>query len=106
MSGLILTGLYDSPFVRRAALALTFHGIEFEHRALSVFGDFDEVLKVNPLGRAPSVWKTAQMHALLTHPAAAPAGGATSRCVLPLLRKRGRRTLTLRALAHAKVDLV
>ncbi|MAS41979.1 MAG: hypothetical protein CML46_02010 [Rhodobacteraceae bacterium] len=55
MSGLILTGLYDSPFVRRAALALTFHGIEFEHRALSVFGDFDEVLKVNPLGRAPSL---------------------------------------------------
>lgn len=55
MSGFVLTGLYDSPFVRRAALALTFHGIEFTRRELSVFGDFDAVLEVNPLGRAPAL---------------------------------------------------
>ena len=50
---MILYGQYDSPFVRRAAFALTHHGLAFERRVLSVFADFDEMLAVNPLGKVP-----------------------------------------------------
>ena len=50
---MILYGQYDSPFVRRAAFALTHHGLAFERRVLSVFTDFDEMLAVNPLGKVP-----------------------------------------------------
>lgn len=52
---MILTGLLDSPFTRRVALALHVHGVVFERRALSVFGDFDQVMRANPLGRAPAL---------------------------------------------------
>ena len=52
---MILTGLYDSPFARRVALALHLHGIPFERAALSVFGDFEAVMRANPLGRAPAL---------------------------------------------------
>ncbi len=52
---MILTGLYDSPFARRVALALHVHGVAFERQALSVFGDFDAVMRANPLGRAPAL---------------------------------------------------
>lgn len=50
---MILTGQYDSPFVRRAAVALNHHGVAFERRVLSVFADFDAMLTVNPLGKVP-----------------------------------------------------
>ncbi|SFI13319.1 glutathione S-transferase N-terminal domain-containing protein [Albimonas pacifica] len=52
---MILTGLYDSPFARRVALALHVHGVAFERAALSVFGDFEAVMRANPLGRAPAL---------------------------------------------------
>ena len=55
IEGMVLTGLYDSPFVRRAAIILTHHGVPFERQPLSVFQDFDAVLEVNPLGRAPAL---------------------------------------------------
>lgn len=49
----ILIGQYDSPFVRRVAVALNHHQMGFERRVLSVFNDFDEMLRINPLGKVP-----------------------------------------------------
>ena len=50
---MILIGQYDSPFVRRVAVALNFYGIPFERRVSSVFTEFDEILEINPLGKVP-----------------------------------------------------
>lgn len=52
---MILYGQYDSPFVRRAAVALNHYGYSFERRVLSVFQDFDAMLAVNPLGKVPAL---------------------------------------------------
>lgn len=52
---MILVGQFDSPFVRRVAIALHHYGMPFERRVLSVFKDFDEMLGVNPLGKVPSL---------------------------------------------------
>jgi len=52
---MILVGQYDSPFVRRVAIALHHYGLPFERRVLSVFTDFDAMLDVNPLGKVPSL---------------------------------------------------
>ena len=51
----ILIGHYDSPFVRRVAIALTLYGLPFEHRAWSVFGDADAIAAYNPLRRVPTL---------------------------------------------------
>ena len=48
-----LVGQYDSPFVRRVGVTLTHYGLAFSQREISVFGDFDAVLAVNPLGKVP-----------------------------------------------------
>lgn len=50
---MILIGQYDSPFVPRVAVALNLYGIGFERRVLSVFADFDAMLRINPLGKVP-----------------------------------------------------
>src|SRR4029079_12876218 len=50
---MILIGQYDSPFVRRVAIALTLYDLPFEHRPWSVFGDADKVRTYNPLVRVP-----------------------------------------------------
>lgn len=50
---MILIGQYDSPFVRRVAVTLRFYEVPFDRRVLSVFTDFDEMLKINPLGKVP-----------------------------------------------------
>ncbi len=52
---MILTGQYDSPFVRRVAVTLHLYGLPFERQAVSVYDDFDDVLAVNPLGRVPAL---------------------------------------------------
>ena len=52
---MILVGQYDSPNVRRVAVTLGVLGFAFEHDARSVFGDFDSMRTVNPLGRIPSL---------------------------------------------------
>lgn len=52
---MILVGQFDSPFVRRAAVALNFHQIPFERQVLSVFEDFDAMLEINPLGKVPTL---------------------------------------------------
>jgi len=52
---MILVGQYDSPYVRRVAVTLGVLGFTFEHDTRSVFGDFDSMRTVNPLGRIPSL---------------------------------------------------
>ncbi len=52
---MILIGQYDSPFVRRVAIALTLYGLAFEHKPWSVFGDLQEVQAYNPLVRVPTL---------------------------------------------------
>ncbi len=52
---MILVGQYDSPFVRRVAVSLRVLGFAYEHDTRSVFADFAEMRRVNPLGRIPSL---------------------------------------------------
>jgi glutathione S-transferase len=52
---MILIGQYDSPFVRRVALALRLYGIAFEHRPWSTFGDAEKIAPYNPLRRVPTL---------------------------------------------------
>ena len=50
---MFLIGQYDSPFVRRTAVALKLYDIPFEHRPWSTFGDADKIAPYNPLLRVP-----------------------------------------------------
>ena len=52
---MILIGQYDSPFVRRVAIALTLYPLPFEHNPWSVFGDMQKVQAYNPLVRVPAL---------------------------------------------------
>lgn len=52
---MILTGNYDSPFVRRVGVALHHYGLPFQRRVISVFKNFDEMLETNPLGKVPAL---------------------------------------------------
>jgi glutathione S-transferase len=52
---MILIGQYDSPFVRRVAIAMRFYGIDFEHKPWSTFGDADKIAVHNPLRRVPTL---------------------------------------------------
>jgi len=52
---MILVGQLDSPFVRRVAATLTHYDLPFERHVLSVFGDRDEVARLNPLGKVPAL---------------------------------------------------
>ena len=52
---MILIGQYDSPFVRRVAIAMQLYRMEYEHRTWSVFGDADRLGEVNPLRRVPTL---------------------------------------------------
>src|SRR3954466_5305836 len=52
---MFLIGQYDSPFVRRVAIALRLYGLAFEHRPWSTFGDADKIAPYNPLRRVPTL---------------------------------------------------
>lgn len=52
---MILIGQYDSPFVRRVAIALKLYELPFEHRPWSVFRNAEEVARFNPLRRVPTL---------------------------------------------------
>jgi glutathione S-transferase len=52
---MILIGQYDSPFVRRVAIALRLYGLSFEHRPWSTFGEGDRIAPFNPLRRVPTL---------------------------------------------------
>jgi glutathione S-transferase len=52
---MFLIGQYDSPFVRRVAIAMRLYGLAFEHRPWSTFGDADKIAPYNPLRRVPTL---------------------------------------------------
>lgn len=52
---MILVGQLDSPFVRRVAATLSYYEMPFDRHVLSVFGDRDEVMRLNPLGKVPAL---------------------------------------------------
>jgi glutathione S-transferase len=52
---MILIGQYDSPFVRRVAIALRLYRIQYEHRPWSTFGDAEQIAPFNPLRRVPTL---------------------------------------------------
>jgi glutathione S-transferase len=52
---MILIGQYDSPFVRRVAVALRRYGMAYEHRPWSTFGDAERLAALNPLRRVPTL---------------------------------------------------
>ena len=54
---LTLIGQYDSPFVRRVAVALRHYRLEYHHEPWSVWRDAEQVARFNPLRRVPTlVW--------------------------------------------------
>jgi glutathione S-transferase len=52
---MILIGQYDSPFVRRVAVALRLYGMAYEHRPWSTFHDVERIAPFNPLRRVPTL---------------------------------------------------
>lgn len=52
---MILIGQYDSPFVRRVAVALQLYRLSYEHRPWSAVGDADRIAAFNPLMRVPTL---------------------------------------------------
>jgi glutathione S-transferase len=52
---MILIGQYDSPFVRRVAIAMQLYGFEYDHRPWSTFSDGERVAAYNPLRRVPTL---------------------------------------------------
>jgi glutathione S-transferase len=52
---MLLVGMLDSPYVRRAAIAGTLLGLTFEHQSVSVFRHMDRFRAINPLIKAPSL---------------------------------------------------
>jgi len=52
---MILIGQYDSPFVRRVAVALRLYGMDYEHRPWSTFSDAAQIAAFNPLRRVPTL---------------------------------------------------
>jgi glutathione S-transferase len=51
--GLTLIGQYDSPFVRRVAVALVHYELAYRHLPWSVWADADRLARYNPLRRVP-----------------------------------------------------
>ena len=52
---MLLIGYLDSPFVRRLAISMRFLGIEYQHRELSIFRDFEEFRMINPTVKVPTL---------------------------------------------------
>jgi len=50
-----LIGYLDSPFVRRVAVTMQFLGIEYTHRELSIFRNYDEFRTINPMVKVPTL---------------------------------------------------
>jgi glutathione S-transferase len=103
---MILIGQYDSPFVRRVAIALRLYGLPFEHRPWSTFSDGDRIAQFNPLRRVPTLVLddgevVIESGAILDHldDVAGPSGGMIARGGEPR-----RRALKVSALATGLAD--
>ena len=49
-----LIGYLDSPFVRRVAITMQCLGVDYPHRELSIFRDFEEFSTINPMVKVPT----------------------------------------------------
>lgn len=103
---MILIGQYDSPFVRRVAIALSLYGLAFEHRPWSSFGDADKLRRLNPLTRVPTLvlddgTVLTDSHAMLDYlDSLVPA----ERAMFPRVEPARHRALRLAALATGLAD--
>lgn len=52
---MVLIGQYDSPFVRRVAVALNLYEMAYEHWPWSTFADAEKLAAYNPLRRVPTL---------------------------------------------------
>jgi glutathione S-transferase len=52
---MMLIGQFDSPFTRRVGITMRLYGIPFTHNRWSVFGNAEELSRVNPLIRVPTL---------------------------------------------------
>jgi len=52
---MLLIGQYDSPFVRRVAIAMALRGFAFEHRPWSTFREADRFRNLGPLTKVPTL---------------------------------------------------
>lgn len=52
---MILIGQYDSPFVRRVAVAMQLYGFDYRHEPWSTFADAERIAPHNPLMRVPTL---------------------------------------------------
>ena len=52
---MMLIGQYDSPFTRRVGITMRCYGMDFDHNTWSIFGNADELSKINPLIRVPTL---------------------------------------------------
>jgi glutathione S-transferase len=50
-----LIGYLDSPFVRRVAITMQFLRIDYRHRELSIFRNYDEFRTINPMVKVPTL---------------------------------------------------
>lgn len=50
-----LIGMLDSPYVRRVAITARILGIEYVHRPLSVFRNYEDIRAINPLVKVPTL---------------------------------------------------
>ena len=50
-----LIGMLDSPYVRRVAISMRLMGLAYQHEPLSVFRNYDEFRKINPMVKVPTL---------------------------------------------------
>jgi glutathione S-transferase len=50
-----LIGMLDSPYVRRAAIAMRLLGVPYSHESVSVFSTFEQFRAINPVVKAPTL---------------------------------------------------
>lgn len=50
-----LIGMLDSPYVRRAAIAMRLLGVPYSHDSVSVFSTFEQFRAINPVVKAPTL---------------------------------------------------
>jgi glutathione S-transferase len=50
-----LIGYLESPFVRRVAITMQFLGIEYTHRELSIFREYETFRTINPMVKVPTL---------------------------------------------------